>query len=53
MLPGLGGDPNGFDDLQPYTNSFDFGLPFFYGRKVYTAIAGRNAGGTVGPYVAF
>jgi hypothetical protein len=53
VLPGLGGDPNGFDNLQPYSNSFDFGLPFFYGRKVYTAISGRNAGGTVGPYVAF
>jgi len=53
VLPGLGGDPNGFDNLQPYSNSFDFGLPFFYGRKVYTAISGRNAGGTMGPYVAF
>jgi hypothetical protein len=53
VLPGLGGDPNGFDNLQPYSNSFDFGLPFFYGRKVYTAISGRNAGGTLGPYVAF
>ena len=53
VLPGLGGDPNGFDNLEPYSNSFDFGLPFFYGRKVYTAISGRNAGGTLGPYVAF
>lgn len=53
VLPGLGGDPNDFDTLQPYNNSFDFGLPFFYGRRVYTAISGRNAGGTLGPYIAF
>ncbi|CAL4867251.1 hypothetical protein MMA231_01503 [Asticcacaulis sp. MM231] len=53
VLPGLGGDPTGFDNLEPYSNSFDFGLPFFYGRRVYTAISGRNAGGTLGPYIAF
>jgi hypothetical protein len=34
-------------------HSFAFGLPFFYGRNVYTAIEGRNAGGTVGPFFAF
>jgi len=53
VLPGLAGDPNGFDDLQPYSNSFDFGLPFFYGRRVYTAIYRRTAGGYTGPYIAF
>ncbi len=52
-LPGIAGDPSAFDDLHPVTNSFDFGLPFFYGRKVYVAIVGRNAGGTSGPYWAF
>ena len=31
--------------------SFDWGLPFFYGRTVYTAIEGR--GSPVGPYFAF
>ncbi len=35
-------------------NSFDWGLPFFYGRKVYTAIEGTGTpGGPGGPYVAF
>jgi hypothetical protein len=53
VLPGLAGDPNGFDNLQPYSDSFDFGLPFFYGKRVYTAIYGRTAGGYAGPYVAF
>lgn len=47
-----------FDDLGApaltgYTSSLDFGLPFFLGRTVFTAIEGRNAGGTTGPYVAF
>lgn len=33
--------------------SFDWGLPFFYGRKVYTAIEGAGTPGGPGPYVAF
>ncbi|MBB4518656.1 DUF3443 domain-containing protein [Paraburkholderia fungorum] len=34
-------------------NIFDWGLPFFYGRSIYTAIAGTaNSGGT-GPFFAF
>jgi hypothetical protein len=34
--------------------SFDWGLPFFYGRNVYAAIEGaRTPGGPTGPYVAF
>lgn len=53
VLPGIGADPEAIDGFTPYPNSFDFGLPFFYGRKVYTAIGGRSAGGTPGPYVAF
>jgi hypothetical protein len=33
---------------------FDFGMPFFYGRFVYTAIEGKNtAGGGMGPYFAY
>jgi hypothetical protein len=35
------------------SNSFDWGLPFFYGRKVYTAIEGASTPGGTGPYVAF
>lgn len=35
--------------------SFDWGLPFHFGRRVYTAIEGRSSSGasTVGPYVAY
>jgi hypothetical protein len=32
---------------------FDWGLPFFYGRSVYSAINGQMAGGTIGPYNAY
>lgn len=52
-LPGIGDNPKIASNLIPYINSFDFGLPFFYGRNVYTALEGRTASGTVGPYVAF
>ena len=34
-------------------SSFAFGLPFFYGHNVYTAMENTNAGGTDGPYFAF
>jgi len=46
----LGGPMPGFptDSRIP---GFDWGLPFFFGRSVYTAIAGR--GSPVGPYFAF
>ena len=53
VLPGLGANPNIIFPSTAYAGSFDFGLPFFYGRSVYTAIEGRAAGGTVGPYFAF
>jgi hypothetical protein len=53
-LPGIGGTPTGFTNIgTPYPNSFDFGLPFFFGRSVYTALEGRTAGTTVGPYFAY
>jgi len=35
------------------TSSAVFGLPFFYGRNVYTAIENKVAGSATGPYVAF
>jgi uncharacterized protein DUF3443 len=37
----------------PSPNLFDWGLPFFFGHNVFTAIEGMNAGGTTGPYWAF
>jgi hypothetical protein len=34
-------------------STFGWGLPFFYGRSVFTAIEGRSTTGGTGPYVAF
>jgi hypothetical protein len=53
VLPGVGINPNLVGTLSAYPHSFDFGLPFFYGRNVYTAIEGRSAGGFTGPYFAY
>jgi len=36
-----------------YFSSFDWGTPFFFGRRVFTAIEGRSTPGGVGPYVAY
>jgi hypothetical protein len=54
-LVGLGGDPARFGDFDQtaLTNSFDFGLPFYFGRRVYTGINGRTAETYTGPFVAF
>lgn len=35
------------------STSFDWGLPFFFGRYVYTVIEGHSAGTTPGPFYAF
>jgi hypothetical protein len=53
VAPGLGGSLDVQYGTTNNANSFDFGLPFFYGRSVYTAIEGRPAAGVNGPYVAF
>ena len=45
-LPRLGGPAFG-------ASAVDLGLPFFFGRSIYTAIEGRQTPGGVGPYVAF
>lgn len=40
--------------LGGYSSSyFDWGLPFFYGRTIYTAIDGKSTPGGTGPYYAF
>ncbi len=52
-LPGTGYNPNTNKKFNAPSSSFDLGIPFFYGRKVYSAIEGRAAGGVYGPYVAF
>ena len=33
--------------------SFDWGLPFYFGRNVYTAIEGKGTTLATGPYIAF
>jgi hypothetical protein len=43
VLPQIGG---------PFAGYFDWGLPFFYGRTVFTAIEGRSTSGGTGPYFA-
>jgi hypothetical protein len=35
------------------TSGFIFGLPFFYGRTVFTAINGASTPGGAGPYFAY
>ena len=36
-----------------YPAPVTFGLPFFYGRNVFTALSGASTTGGTGPYVAF
>ncbi|SAL64402.1 lipoprotein [Caballeronia peredens] len=43
-----------FDNLAGAASGFfDWGLPFFYGRRVFTAIQGRATPAGAGPYYAF
>jgi hypothetical protein len=37
----------------PNSQGFDWGLPFFYGRNVFTAIEGNKTPGGTGPYWAY
>jgi len=48
------GDNVAFSTLGgPNPNSFDWGLSFFYGRKVFTAIENMSTPGGQGPYFAY
>jgi hypothetical protein len=37
----------------PNPSSFDWGLPFFYGRNVFGAIEGKTTPGGTGPHIAY
>jgi hypothetical protein len=47
------GGPANASNPQVGTMYFDWGLPFFYGKRVFTAIEGKIAGSDVGPYYAY
>ena len=54
MLFRANSDAVAFDDLAgPSPGIFDFGLPFFYGRRVFAAIEGQPTPAGVGPYFAY
>ena len=46
VYPGLAG-------TNPMTDSFDWGLPFFFGRRVAIAIYGATTSAGTGPYIAY
>ena len=50
----LDGRLNAFSEVAgPNPGSFAWGLPFFFGRTIFTAIEGQTTPGGVGPYFAF
>jgi hypothetical protein len=62
-LDGLSNNNFAFDDVggtaatstgtDTLNSDFDFGLPFFFGRHVFVAIAGTVAAGIGGPFYAY
>ena len=38
---------------NPVSQSFDWGLPFFYGRQVFIAFEGSSTSAGNGPFVAY
>jgi len=51
-VPGLGGPLNALPGMSVLIQ-FDLGMPYFFGRNVYTAIENQTASGVLGPYVAY
>ena len=49
----LSAGTSAFAGAGPQAGHFDFGLPFFFGRTVFTAIYGKTAPGGTPPYVAY
>ncbi len=47
------GNQSSFCPNQATNCSFDFGLPFFFGRNVYVAFYGALTSGGTGPYFAY
>ncbi len=52
-VPGLAGPLSLVNNPQGETIQFDLGMPFFFGKNVFTALESKDAGGTVGPYFAY
>ena len=52
VIPALAG-PIGEDPANRPSAIFDWGLPFYYGRKVYQAIDGASTPAGIGPFMAF
>ncbi|MEI5998726.1 DUF3443 domain-containing protein [Paraburkholderia bengalensis] len=44
---------NAFNNLGGPSSAFNWGLPFFYGRRIYTAIESRLTSAGTGPFYAF
>jgi hypothetical protein len=51
-MPGLSG-PIGALPGSNITIQFDLGMPFFFGKNVFTAIENQSTPGGMGPYFAF
>ena len=52
VIPNIGGQlPSAVSGSTAI--EFDLGLPFFYGRNVFTGMEGHPAGGYTGPFYAF
>lgn len=48
-----GPNPSCFQSSGPNAPCFDWGLPFFFGRSVFTAIEGQSTPAGTGPFLAY